>query len=85
MTSTATPWRAPRYRISMAACHPYSRSPRAVSARKAPSALRPPTTQYLDALTGKWDMRGTLGGQPVRYHAFAERVLMGGFRQSAHD
>ena len=36
-------------------------------------------TQYLDALIGKWDMRGTLGGQPVRYHAFAGRVLMGGF------
>jgi hypothetical protein len=35
--------------------------------------------QYLDGLVGKWDMRGTLGGQPVRYRANAARVLQGGF------
>jgi len=34
---------------------------------------------YLEALVGKWDMRGKLGGQPVRYHAAAVRVLQGGF------
>ena len=48
---------------------PSSATERAVSADE----------QYLDALIGKWDMRGTLGGQPVRYHAAAARVLQGGF------
>jgi hypothetical protein len=35
--------------------------------------------QYLDGLVGKWDMRGMLGGQPVRYRTDAARVLQGGF------
>lgn len=39
----------------------------------------PADEQFLDALVGKWDMRGTLRGKPVQYHAVGERVLQGGF------
>lgn len=33
----------------------------------------------LNAPQGKWDMRGTVMGKPVRYRAEGQRVLDGGF------
>jgi hypothetical protein len=45
------------------------------SAERARSA----DDSYLDALVGHWDMRGTLGGKAVRYHAQAARLLQGGW------
>ena len=79
MTSNGAPWRAPRYRISLTAC--LSVLAFAACSLCAQGAERDVSAdeQYLNALIGKWDMRGTLGDQPVRYHARAARVLMGGF------
>ena len=79
MTSLATQRRAPRHPISMAACMAVLAF--AACSLSAQGAERDASAdeQYLNALIGKWDMRGTLGGQPVQYHAAAKRVLMGGF------
>jgi len=47
----------------------------------APGASKPDGDDdaYLDRLRGTWNMSGTFGDTPVRYHASAERVLQGGF------
>jgi hypothetical protein len=46
-----------------------------VVAQEPPSAA----DALLDALKGKWDMSGTVMGEPVRYRAEGKRVLQGGF------
>ena len=41
------------------------------SSSQSADRARSADDSYLDALIGSWDMRGTLGGKPVRYHVQA--------------